>query len=104
MDRRRCAPRGNFPVDGVADLIDDFQTRYAFLTINGCAAWCVPMGRIKPKFLGLPRHGEDLGQDFERLFFEAEVLWLMQHEFAQTSEDVLWRRSKLGLRLNASRP
>jgi glycerol-3-phosphate dehydrogenase len=30
---------------------------------------------------------------------EAEVKWLMAKEFAQTAEDVVWRRSKLGLRL-----
>ena len=28
-----------------------------------------------------------------------EVAWLMDKEFAQTAEDVIWRRSKLGLRL-----
>ena len=28
----------------------------------------------------------------------AEVDWLMDHEYARTAEDVLWRRSKLGLR------
>jgi len=25
----------------------------------------------------------------------------MQHEYAQTAEDVIWRRSKLGLRMSA---
>jgi glycerol-3-phosphate dehydrogenase len=31
--------------------------------------------------------------------FEAEVAYLRQHEWAQTAEDILWRRSKLGLHL-----
>ncbi|MEC7668299.1 MAG: glycerol-3-phosphate dehydrogenase C-terminal domain-containing protein, partial [Pseudomonadota bacterium] len=31
---------------------------------------------------------------------EREVAWLMDHEYARTAEDVIWRRSKLGLRLN----
>ncbi|MCV2892181.1 glycerol-3-phosphate dehydrogenase [Lentibacter sp. XHP0401] len=30
-----------------------------------------------------------------------EVDWLIGHEFALTAEDILWRRSKLGLRMNA---
>jgi len=30
------------------------------------------------------------------------VAWLQQHEWARTAEDVLWRRSKLGLRLDAA--
>ena len=32
---------------------------------------------------------------------EAEVRHLMRHEFAVTAEDVLWRRTKLGLRVDA---
>jgi glycerol-3-phosphate dehydrogenase len=31
----------------------------------------------------------------------AEVRYLMKHEWARTAEDVLWRRSKLGLKLAA---
>ena len=30
---------------------------------------------------------------------EAEVRYLMREEFAENAEDVIWRRSKLGLRL-----
>ena len=31
-----------------------------------------------------------------------EIRYLMKHEWAQTAEDVLWRRSKLGLKLAAA--
>ena len=31
---------------------------------------------------------------------EREVAWLMRHEYARTADDVVWRRSKLGLRLS----
>ncbi|MEL6257560.1 MAG: glycerol-3-phosphate dehydrogenase [Pseudomonadota bacterium] len=40
---------------------------------------------------------EDLGEDFGGGLFEAEVRYLMDREFAETAQDVLWRRSKLGL-------
>ena len=30
----------------------------------------------------------------------AEVRYLMKHEWARTADDVLWRRSKLGLKLS----
>ena len=43
----------------------------------------------------------DLGRDFGATLTEAEVRYLMTHEWARTAEDVLWRRSKLGLRLSA---
>ena len=42
----------------------------------------------------------DLGHDFGAGLHEAEVDYLLHHEFASTAEDLLWRRSKLGLRLN----
>ena len=32
---------------------------------------------------------------------EAEVRWLMSHEFALSAADIVWRRSKLGLRMSA---
>ena len=38
-----------------------------------------------------------LGEDFGGGLTEAEVDYLVHEEFAQTAEDILWRRSKLGL-------
>jgi glycerol-3-phosphate dehydrogenase len=38
-----------------------------------------------------------LGRDFGADLSEREVRYLMDHEWAQTAEDVLWRRSRLGL-------
>jgi len=40
---------------------------------------------------------EHLGQHYGDGVFEAEINYLVKNEWAQTSEDVLWRRSKLGL-------
>ena len=45
---------------------------------------------------------DDLGPRFGRDLTGAEVRYLMAHEWAQTAEDVLWRRSKLGLLLSRS--
>lgn len=43
----------------------------------------------------------DLGQDFGGGLHEAELRWFREREWAQTAEDVLWRRTKLGLVLSA---
>jgi glycerol-3-phosphate dehydrogenase len=43
----------------------------------------------------------DLGLDFGAGLHQREVEFLLEHEWARSAEDVLWRRSKLGLRLNA---
>jgi len=40
---------------------------------------------------------EPQGKDFGHGFREAELRWLVDKEWARTAEDVLWRRTKLGL-------
>ncbi len=42
----------------------------------------------------------DKGKDFGHGLYELEVKWLMEKEWAITCEDILWRRSKLGLLFN----
>ena len=41
-----------------------------------------------------------LGRDFGGGLYEAEVLYLMRSEWAEQAADIVWRRSKLGLRLS----
>jgi glycerol-3-phosphate dehydrogenase len=45
---------------------------------------------------------EELGGHFACGLHVAEVDYMLSHEFAQTAEDILWRRSKLGLRFNSN--
>jgi glycerol-3-phosphate dehydrogenase len=52
--------------------------------------------------LGDAKEAHDLGRAFGAGLTEREVNWLMQHEFARRADDVVWRRSKLGLRLSPS--
>lgn len=39
----------------------------------------------------------DLGRHFGAGLYEVELSWLREREFARTADDVLWRRTKLGL-------
>ncbi len=43
-----------------------------------------------------------LGRDLGHGLYEAELRWLVEREWAVSAEDVLWRRSKLGLRFSAA--
>ncbi len=43
---------------------------------------------------------DDLGQHFGDYLYQAEVDYLIHNEFATNAEDILWRRSKWGLKLN----
>ncbi|NIY81169.1 glycerol-3-phosphate dehydrogenase [Celeribacter sp. HF31] len=44
----------------------------------------------------------DMGRDFGHGLTEAELRYLIREEFAREVEDVIWRRTKLGLRLTAA--
>lgn len=44
----------------------------------------------------------DLGRDFGGGLHEAELRWFLEREWARTAEDVLWRRTRLGLVLTAA--
>jgi glycerol-3-phosphate dehydrogenase len=49
--------------------------------------------------LGGAKSMADLGRDFGGTLTEFEVSWLMSKEYAHTAADVVWRRTKLGLRM-----
>ncbi len=54
-------------------------------------------GTLALRFLGDAKGMADLGRDFGAGLTEAELDYLAEFEWARTSEDVLWRRTKLGL-------
>jgi glycerol-3-phosphate dehydrogenase len=94
-------PGGDFPVDGVARLIADLRARYPFLTEAWAARLIRAYGTEARDILGPAQSAADLGQDFGATMTEVELRWLMDKEYARTAQDVVWRRSKLGLRLSA---
>lgn len=94
-------PGGNFPVDGVATLIADLKTAYPFLSDRWAKRLIRAYGTEASDLMGMAKSAAELGQDFGATLHEAEVRWLMVHEYARTAADVVWRRSKLGLKLSA---
>jgi glycerol-3-phosphate dehydrogenase len=52
--------------------------------------------------LGDAQGWDDLGRWFGGGLTEREVDWLVRAEWARTAEDVLWRRTKLGLRVSTA--
>jgi len=82
-------------------LITKLASEYGFLDgfwskrlirAYGLDAWDV---------LGDAKSIEDLGEEFGATLTAQEIHWLMKNEFARRAADVVWRRSKLGLRLSA---
>ncbi|MDB9838528.1 glycerol-3-phosphate dehydrogenase [bacterium] len=92
-------PGGDFPVDGRDDLVRDLMEKYHFVTEGWALRLIRAYGTLAAKMLGDAKAEADLGLAFGATLTAREVDFLMAEEFAQTAEDVVWRRSKLGLRL-----
>ena len=98
---RVALPGGDFPHDGVQALIDRLRAEHPFLTSYWAGRLIRAYGTEASGILGQATTSEALGRDFGGTLTEVEVLWLMTHEYAMSAADVVWRRSKLGLRLTA---
>ncbi len=92
-------PGGDFPYDMVDDLIAELQNLYPFLSPQQATRLIRTYGTNARKWLGEAAETGDLGRNFGAGLREAEVNWLRTEEFAQTAEDILWRRTKLGLHM-----
>lgn len=98
---RAPLPGGDFPHDGVQALRQSLKASYPFLTDEWAARLVRTYGTDARAILGAASSAADLGQDFGATLTEAEVRWLVEHEYARESADILWRRTKLGLLLDA---
>ena len=92
-------PGGDFPVDGFARLLDETRSRYAFLDADVAARLVRAYGTEVDRILAGIGDKAGLGRDFGHGLFAAEVEWLMDQEWARTAEDVLFRRTRLGIRM-----
>ncbi|WP_371157195.1 glycerol-3-phosphate dehydrogenase [Jannaschia sp. 2305UL9-9] len=92
-------PGGDFEVDGVGALVADAKQAFPFLSDRWALRLVRAYGTEVADVLGHAGELADLGRDFGADLFQAEVEWLMRNEYARNAEDVVWRRSKLGLRL-----
>jgi glycerol-3-phosphate dehydrogenase len=95
-------PGGDFPVDGVEARIAALRAACPFLDERWARRLVRAYGTDAEAVLGAARTAEDLGEHFGATLTAAEVAWLMDREYAETAEDVLWRRTKLGLRLDGA--
>jgi glycerol-3-phosphate dehydrogenase len=94
-------PGGDFPVDGFEEFLATIRSEYPFLGEKQARRMCHAYGSKIREILQSIDGQEALGEDFGSGLSEREVEYLMVHEWALTAEDVLWRRSKLGLRLSS---
>jgi glycerol-3-phosphate dehydrogenase len=93
-------PGGDMDVSAVAALTAELTREYPFLDPAHANRLAHAYGTRASKLLGNAKSSADLGQSFGATLTESEVRYLMANEWACTADDVVWRRSKLGLRLS----
>jgi glycerol-3-phosphate dehydrogenase len=91
-------PGGDFAPDGFDALVAETIGRWPFLSEPHARRLVRAYGRRVERILGSAQGMDDLGVRFTDDLTGAEVRYLIENEWAQTAEDVLYRRSKLGLK------
>jgi glycerol-3-phosphate dehydrogenase len=92
-------PGGDMDVSAIPALSAELMRDYPFLKAEHANRLAHAYGTRAAKVLGAAKSIGDLGQPFGASLTEAEVRYLISQEWACTAEDIVWRRSKLGLRL-----
>jgi glycerol-3-phosphate dehydrogenase len=93
-------PGGDMKVSAIPALTAELRKTYPFLTDAHADRLAHAYGTRAAGMLGTAASPADLGKDFGATLTEREVRYLMAEEWACTAEDIVWRRSKLGLRLS----
>jgi glycerol-3-phosphate dehydrogenase len=99
--RHAPLPGGDFAIDGLGGLAGALAAEYPFLAPAHAGRLAAAYGTRAKAILAGARAPADLGISFGATLTQAELCYLMTQEWAQTADDVLWRRSKLGLALTA---
>jgi glycerol-3-phosphate dehydrogenase len=95
-------PGGDFAIDGFETLLAQAKGRFPFLAEAHLRRLLRAYGTRVEVLLRGAKSPADLGRVFGADLTEAELRYLAEHEWAMTAQDVVWRRSKLGLRLSQS--
>jgi glycerol-3-phosphate dehydrogenase len=92
-------PGGDLPEGSFAVFLRTVERRYPWLPAPVRLRCAHAYGTRLERVLGTAGRLAELGQELLPGLYEREVAYLCREEFAQSTEDILWRRSKLGLHL-----
>jgi glycerol-3-phosphate dehydrogenase len=98
---KKPLPGGDFKYDAAPLLTAATQRKWPFLADDHVQRLVAAYGTRVDQVLDGVSKIEDLGARFGADLTAVEIRYLIAKEWAQTADDVLWRRSKLGLRLGA---
>lgn len=83
-------------------LFKSLQASHPFIPLDMADRLVFNYGTCVREIIGTATSLDDLGEHFGADLYAAEVDYLCRNEWARSTEDILWRRSKLGLRLDAN--
>jgi glycerol-3-phosphate dehydrogenase len=101
--RQGWTERARLPGGDIADadfnrFVSELRNYYRWLPPDLLYRYARAYGTRIHRLLAGRSSPRSLGADLGDGLFAAEIDYLVKHEWAQTAEDILWRRSKLGLR------
>ncbi len=94
-------PGGDMPGADFSAFFRQFRQQYPWLPESLSYRYAHNYGTLAATFLQNAASIADLGPHFGAGLYEREVVYLIKNEWAQCAEDILWRRTKLGLQLSA---
>jgi len=94
-------PGGDMPNADFDSFFAGVRRRWPFLPEQLAHRLARAYGTRMEQLVGSAKSMADLGEDFGAGLTAAEVDYLVRREWARTAEDILWRRSKLGLHVPA---
>lgn len=97
---KAALPGGNLPEGFFESFVEAQSIKYPFLSAELLQRYARSYGTRMDRFIGGAKGLEDLGRHFGDNVYEAEIIYMIAYEFAQGAEDILWRRSKLGLHIS----
>ena len=98
----RALPGGDFPPLDFEARLTEFHSAYGFLDFAHARRLFRCYGTRAAELLGDATTVKDLGHHFGADLFAVEVDYLVEHEFATSAQDILWRRTKCGLHFDAA--
>ena len=94
-------PGGELGRSGLPGLLLELARRHPKLSPDLLHALARRHGTLAARVLGQAQTEAELGEYFGGGLHAAEVDYLVAHEWAREADDILWRRTKCGLRIDA---
>ncbi|WP_169544438.1 glycerol-3-phosphate dehydrogenase [Sneathiella aquimaris] len=93
-------PGGEFAAEQFDQMVNNVTLKHAFISEDLAWRYVRSYGTKVDTLLDGVTSQEMMGRDFGAGLYECEVRYLIKNEWAMTADDIVWRRSKLGIRMS----